>query len=143
MDFLIFDSILLPGERAMLNAGRICCSLFFAVLFLQSGFDKVFNFSSNASYFREHFKGSPFATSVKPLLIILTILEVCSGFLILAGVIDFFISGSYFLIFYGLLLSLITLVCLFTGQRLAKDYAGASSIAIYFSAAILTLILLT
>ena len=43
---------------------------------------------------------------------------------------------------WGLILSLIALLCLFFGQRLAKDYGGAVVIASYYAVAILGLILL-
>ena len=39
-------------------------------------------------------------------------------------------------------MSLIALLCLFFGQRLAKDYGGAVVIASYYAMAILGLILL-
>jgi len=43
---------------------------------------------------------------------------------------------------WGLLFSLIALLCLFFGQRLAKDYGGATVITSYCAVAILGLILL-
>ena len=43
---------------------------------------------------------------------------------------------------WGLIVSLISLLCLFFGQRLAKDYGGAMVITSYYAVAILGLILL-
>ena len=43
---------------------------------------------------------------------------------------------------WGLVVSIIALLCLFFGQRLAKDYGGAVIIASYYAVAILGLILL-
>ena len=43
---------------------------------------------------------------------------------------------------WGLVVSLIALLCLFFGQRLAKDYGGAVVIASYYAVAILGLFLL-
>ena len=41
----------------------------------------------------------------------------------------------------GVELALLSLLCLFFGQRLAKDYPGAAVLAAYFAVAILGLVL--
>ncbi|MBL7808620.1 MAG: DoxX family protein [Saprospiraceae bacterium] len=105
---------------------------FFAVLFLQSGLDKVLDYQGNLTYFRDHFKGSPLAGSVGILMFMITFLEVitglvsgfCLGQIILQG-------ASNFMIFSPALAGL-SLLSLFLGQRLAKDYAGAAALVPYF-----------
>lgn len=102
-----------------------------AILFLQSGIDKVVDFKGNLAWLKEHFSKSIFKKIVSPLLISLTILELLVGALavlsIVFVVIDFYPEvGS--LVF---LLGFFVLICLFLGQRIAKDYAGAASLVSY------------
>jgi hypothetical protein len=47
------------------------------------------------------------------------------------------INGGRTFGFYGAVFSCITLILLLLGQRLAKDYDGARTIAIYFGPAVL------
>ena len=121
-------------------------SFFFSILFLQSGLDKMLNFDGNLVYFKDHFKNTFFKNQVKLLLIFITILEVLTGGLSalsfmsnLNMALDF---NSQFNNFYiSQIFVLMTLICLFFGQRIAQDYAGAVNLAIYFFIALLGLAL--
>ena len=111
-------------------------SIFFVILFLQSGLDKLFSFQDNLNYFKNHFKNTVIR-GVKFLLIILLVLECVTAFLFLLGALSIFLKLeltfqglSYF--FWGLVFSGITLCCLFLGQRLAQDYQGAVNLTTYF-----------
>ena len=61
----------------------------------------------------------------------ITILELASALLCVAGVIGIWFFSSETFVFWALLLSAATLLQLFAGQRIAKDYAGAATIAMY------------
>jgi len=67
-----------------------------AILFLQSGIDKVVDFKGNLAWLKEHFSKSIFKKIVSPLLISLTILELLVGALavlsIVFVVIDFYLD---------------------------------------------------
>ena len=115
---------------------------FMSILFLQSGLDKVFNYTSNLDYFTDHFKNSPLSKTVKILTPTITFLEILAGFLCAIGTISI-IMGNTKWAFWGLLIAAISFLCLFLGQRLAKDYAGAGSITIYFILNIVGLLLLS
>lgn len=117
-------------------------SIFFAILFLQSGLDKVFDWQGNLSWLKEHFSKTPFRNSVPLLVFTLTAIELLAGSFSLIGVIEIFFFGSYSLAYVGLILASTALLMLFFGQRLAKDYAGAVSIASYFIIAIFGLYLM-
>lgn len=108
--------------------------LFFAILFLQSGVDKVVDRKGNLEWLTGHFSSSPLVKLVPMLLSIITLTELGSGLLCAAGAAIFWFSGAWglFLSVIGLLASLANLMMLFFGQRMAKDYAGASTIAVYF-----------
>ena len=71
------------------------------------------------------------------LLNIITVSELLGGFLCLVGVFDFLINETKTLIFYGFIVNALSLIALFLGQRLAKDYYGAAVLLGYF---ILTMI---
>jgi len=106
--------------------------LFLMVTFLQSGADKLFDWKGNVSFIKEHFKNSPLKNSVPLLLAIILILEIVAGLLMLIGVYELYTSEANEFALLGVELSAIVLILLLIGQRLAKDYAGAMSLAVYF-----------
>ncbi len=112
-----------------------------AILFLQSGIDKIVDFKGNLEWLKGHFSKSIFKNMVKPLLIILTFLEVLVGILAvleMGFVIFDFHPEAASIVF---LLSFFILICLFLGQRLAKDYEGAASLISYMIFFLLSFIL--
>ncbi len=66
------------------------------------------------------------------MLTVLTILELISGFVLVYGIYFSFFAKTTLWIFYGLVISSITFIFLFLGQRLAKDYLGAADLVPYF-----------
>ncbi|WP_064196122.1 MULTISPECIES: DoxX family membrane protein [Emticicia] len=119
-------------DHTLLKIIQVMISLFAGVLFLQSGLDKVFDFKGNKGYIQSVFANT-FLSRVSGLLfIIITILEVLAGMASFFGGIFHFIEGQKDFAILGLELSLLSLFCLFTGQRIAKDYAGAASLVGYF-----------
>lgn len=69
-------------------------------------------------------------------------MEIAAGILCIVGIIELCINGGRTYGKYGAALSCITLLMLLFGQRVAKDYDGARTIAIYFISAVLGLYLL-
>ena len=68
-----------------------------------------------------------------PLLVtIITLLELVAGILSGIGCVLILLGASSLLGFYGAVLSAISLIALFFGQRMAKDYAGAATLVPYF-----------
>lgn len=132
------EAFLLSREIPFLLGG-----LFFAILFLQSGLDKVFDWSGNLSWLKEHFAKSLLAGMVPTLLLVLTLMELASGLLSAVGVVVLLLEGSKLWLHWGILFSTTTLVMLFFGQRMAKDYAGAASLVPYFLTGLLLLLLLS
>ena len=106
--------------------------LFLIVTFLQSGADKLLDWKGNVSFIKEHFKNSPLKNSVPLLLVVILILEIVAGLLMLIGVYELYTSEANEFALLGVELSAIVLIFLLIGQRLAKDYAGAMSLAVYF-----------
>ncbi len=111
---------------------ELFASLLVAILFVQSGLDKVLDWRGNLEWLTGHFAKTIFAATVPPMLATITLMELATGILALAGIINFFISGSVVLMFYCAALGAATIIALFLGQRVAKDYAGAAVLVPYF-----------
>lgn len=119
-------------DHTLLKLIQVAISLFAGVLFLQSGFDKVFDFSGNKSYIQSVF-AKTFLNSVSTLLfIVITVLEVSAGITCFLGGVYYLVEGQADFAVLGLELATLSILCLFTGQRIAKDYAGAASLVSYF-----------
>lgn len=115
---------------------------FFCVLFLQSGLDKVFDHKGNLAWMTPHFANSPFKNMVPMLLSVMTVIELSAGAMSGVGLVMLFFGESMWAV-VGLTLSAFSLVCLFAGQRIAKDYAGAATLATYFGVALIGLLVLS
>ena len=112
--------------------------IFWAILFLQSGLDKIFDWKGNLGWLKGHFEKSPLKSVVAPMLGTLTIVELIAGACSAFGVVHLLFTGYKNWIVIGLVFSFVSLLMLFFGQRIAKDYPGAQTIAIYFGIALLS-----
>jgi hypothetical protein len=124
-------------QPTALLALRALVAAFFAILFLQSGLDKVFDRKGNLEWLTGHFAKSPLRSVVPLLLTTITLLELAAGALSALGVVELALVKTSRLALLGALTSGAALVSLFFGQRLAKDYAGAAGLVPYFVVAIL------
>jgi putative oxidoreductase len=106
--------------------------LFLTITFIQSGADKLVDWKGNLSFIKEHFKNSPLKNSVPILLGVILVLEIMAGIFMAIGVYQLYTSEAKEIALLGIELSAMTLIFLLIGQRLAKDYAGAMSLAVYF-----------
>jgi uncharacterized membrane protein YphA (DoxX/SURF4 family) len=103
-----------------------------AILFLQSGIDKVVDRKGNVEWLTGHFSKSPLASQVVPMLSVVTVVEIAAGALSAVGVFTLLFTGSRTLAALGAVLSMVAILMLFFGQRIAKDYAGAAALIPYF-----------
>ncbi len=135
----MFDEIL-TNDSTIIMFLRIAIPIFLMIVFIQSGLDKIINKKENLDWLREHF-GKTFLKNVTPhLLILLTILEIISGLLFFVGIILYMIYDQSHFIISGLMISNITFLCLFFGQRIAKDYVGAADLVNYFILSVIGLV---
>lgn len=111
---------------------QVLSSAFLAILFLQSGIDKIVDRRGNLEWLKGHFAKSPLAGMVPLMVTIITILEVAAGALSAVGCVVVFFRNDSTLAFCGALVSAISLLALFFGQRMAKDYPGAATLVPYF-----------
>jgi hypothetical protein len=117
--------------------------IFTIITFLQSGVDKLFNWSGNYEWLTGHFKGTFMGGMVSLLLGIILVLEIIVGFAALAGIFTLYANNDPSLALWALSLAAITLLMLLFGQRVANDYAGAFTIVGYFMVIIFGIFLIT
>jgi hypothetical protein len=117
--------------------------VFLAILFVQSGLDKIIDFRGNLGWLKGHFAKSPVAGQVMPMLVVITLTETAAGVLAGVGAIVLAMDGSKTLALYACQLCALNIVMLFFGQRLAKDYAGAASLAPYFIVSVGAIVLMS
>lgn len=112
--------------------------LFFAILFLQSGLDKITDMTGNLKYVKSVFEKTFLSGMSTPMFYTLTVLETCTGVLCATGLF-FLFRGNSFVGQAGILAVIVCILSLFAGQRIARDYAGAASLAGYFAVALIAL----
>jgi len=121
------------------NLPTLFITAFFAILFLQSGLDKVLDYRGNLDYLSAHFKNSPLAGSVRLLMPTITVLELLTGAVSIWAFLQTLVTGQSSAAIFSPALAGISLLCLFFGQRIGKDYAGAASLVPYFVVVLLGL----
>ena len=106
--------------------------LFLIITFVLSGFEKISDWRGNIDFIKNHFQKSPLKNNVPLLLTILLIIEIIASILMTIGVYQIYVSESKEIALIGIELSAVSLILMLVGQRLAKDYSGAMSLAVYF-----------
>ena len=76
---------------------KIILAAFFAILFLQSGLDKVFNWKDNLGWLKGHFQNSILSGIVPFMLLKITVAEILAGALSLIGIYGSIIGNDLFL----------------------------------------------
>ena len=118
---------------------HILSSIFFAIVFFQSGIDKIIDRKGNLNFFENHFKNTLFHKIYTHALTALMLLELIAAILCAYGCIYSIVYKDTGFIFYGLLVTSFVLLSLLLGQRIAKDYIGAADLTIYFILCIISI----
>jgi len=119
-------------EEILRNLPALLTAAMVAVLFIQSGLDKVFDWAGNLEWLNGHFSKTFLAPLVPALLAVITVMELASGILAVIGIIYFLAYSSTAVMFWAAAAAAISLLSLFFGQRVAKDYPGAAVLVPYF-----------
>ncbi len=135
MEFLI--------QTATKFAPQLLILLFLTITFLQSGIDKLTDWKGNVSFLKGHFGKTFLKNSVPLMLGIILIGELIVGVLSIIGIVQIYISGEMTIGFYAAVIAGKVLLALLLGQRIAKDYEGAKTIAVYFMVTVFGVYLLT
>ena len=119
---------------------QLLTSAFFAILFLQSGIDKVVDRRGNLEWLTGHFAKSPLAGMVPLLLGVITLMELAAGALSAIGCVIILFRHDSTIAFYGAIVAGLALLALFFGQRMAKEYPGAAALVPYLLVVIAAII---
>ena len=121
----------------MNNTASVLVLAFLALTFIMSAHNKIFYWNDNITFLKSHFEKTILKNQVALATGILLVVELVAGILCLLGIFELYINGGRMFGFYGAVFSCISLLFMLFGQRLAKDYDGARTIAIYFVPAVL------
>ncbi|SRR6266404_5489190 len=121
---------------------QVLVAAFLAILFLQSGIDKIVDWRGNLEFIKGHFANTRLAKIVMPLFGLLTILELAAGILSALGCLFVVVQSDTTLALYGAVTAAIAITALFFGQRMAKDYPGAAILVPYFLVTLVAIYLL-
>jgi len=105
---------------------------FLAVLFLQSGIDKITDFGGNLSWLKEYFGKTFLKGLVTPMVVTITLVEIGAGICSGIGAGMNLLGHGNGLALLGAELGALNFVMLLFGNRVAKDYASSASTATYF-----------
>ena len=106
--------------------------LFLLITFVVSVIEKLSDWSGTISYISETFKNSLIKNFIKPLIAFLVFLEVLTVYFITIGIYQLFIDQEKENALLGSTISCISILYMLIGQRIAKDYPGATSLTVYF-----------
>jgi len=119
-------------QTATKFAPQLLILFFLTITFLQSGIDKLTDWNGNLAFLNDHF-GKTFLRKGVPLLLgIILVGELIVGVLSVVGIVQIYTSGVMTIGLYAAALAGKVLLALLFGQRIAKDYTGAMTIAVYF-----------
>jgi uncharacterized membrane protein YphA (DoxX/SURF4 family) len=130
------------SHSVSLWAAQVLASAFLAVLFLQSGLDKVLDWQGNREYLGGYLAKTPLGRFPRLVLFTITVLEVLAGVLSAAGCLAIVVTSRSPVAFAGACVAGVALLGLFLGQRLAKDYAAAAGLVPYVIATVGAVLLL-
>ncbi|WP_299463895.1 DoxX family protein [uncultured Microscilla sp.] len=117
-------------------------ALYFAILFLQSGIDKVVNWQGNLSWLTGYFSKTFLKDRVPAMLGVIAVTEVVAGAFSAIGIVELLLMNGYSFALYGAALSTLNFVMLFFGQRIAQDYDAAAAMTNYFTIGVIAMIIL-
>lgn len=121
---------------------QILTATFTAILFLQSGVDKVLDFQGNLGWLKDYF-GKTFLSPIVPFMFaMLTVVELAAGIFSVMGVGHLLVSGDKTIAQIGVELAALAFVALLFGQRIAKDYTASANTAAYFGMSLVGLLVM-
>ena len=121
----------------MNNTASVLVLVFLTITFIMSAHDKLFHWNDNMAWMKPHFEKTILKNYVPQAVGVLVFFELIAGISCVVGIIELYINGGRMFGFYGAVFSCISLLMMLFGQRLAKDFDGARTIANYFVIAIL------
>ena len=115
--------------------------VFFSIVFIQSGIDKIIDKKGNLSFLVSHLEKVFSKTLIKIAFYVVTFLEISSGILCLLGVFQLLFFEQKQLGLIGVFIGSVALLILLFGQRVSRNYDGAQTIVVYFILSIIGVLL--
>lgn len=125
------------------NSAEILLLLFFIITYFLSVIEKVVDWKNTVVYYSNHFKNTILYKMIPLVLVQILIFEITALVLLCIGLYFLITENAISTAKIGLEISALTLLQFLVGQRLAKDYAGAMNITVYFILNIIGIYLLT
>lgn len=126
-------------DEILKDLPALFAALFTAILFIQSGLDKVFDWKGNLEWLTGHFSKTFVAGMVPMMLGTIMLLELATGITAAGGFVKALLTGDTIFIFVSSVLGAASITALFFGQRIAKDYPGAAVLVPYFILMLITM----
>ena len=112
---------------------QILIAAFIFIAFFQSGLDKIIDRKGNLKFLNDHFSKTALIKIIPFMLFMITLFEIVGSLMLGYGLYYAFAFRSTLWIFYGFVVIAFTILILFAGQRIAKDYVGAADLVPYFT----------
>jgi len=122
----------MPFDNLIKNLPALFAALLVAILFVQSGLDKVLDWKGNLGWLTGHFSKTFLSGMVPMMLATITVMELAAGLMSFGGIVYFLVANSTVVIFWAAAVGAVSIIALFFGQRVAKDYPGAAVLVPYF-----------
>jgi hypothetical protein len=122
---------------------ELLIALFLSITFLMSVFEKMIDWKNTLLLYNDHFKNTFIKNAVNFWVAFVVIVEIVAMLSMIYGLFNFFIYADLSTLKVGFVISSVVFLFLLIGQRIAKDYAGAMSITVYFILNIIGIYILT
>jgi hypothetical protein len=116
--------------------------IFLIITFGISVVEKLTDWKGTISYIKENFKNTFIKNLIKPLIAFLILLEIISLIFLIFGAYRLVIPQKTEIALLGCVFSTLSILYMLIGQRIAKDYQGATSLAVYFLVCVFGIFLL-
>jgi len=120
----------------------VLISIFLFITYFFSVYDKVSSMERTTAYYSDHFKNTWVLKILKPSLWMIVLAEFLICIFLVFGVNDYLLNQNHELLKTTFLCSSSLLILFLIGQRIAKDYQGATSLTVYFIVNIIGIYLL-
>lgn len=111
---------------------QVLILLFLLITFVISVIEKFSDWQGTIAYISETFKNSFIKNFIKPLIAFLVFLEVLTVYFIIIGIYQLYTHQEKETAILGATFSCVSILYMLIGQRIAKDYPGATSLTVYF-----------
>lgn len=111
--------------------------IFLIITFGISVLEKFTDWRGTINYIQHNFKDTFIKKLITPLIIGLLFLEIVTCIFLTTGLYQLVIKGKTDIALLGCVFSGLCILYMLIGQRIAKDYVGATSLTVYFILTIL------